>query len=125
MRPHPDAPRRPGAIRRAALRGIQTVTVLACLLSPGAARAGGTSCKDEAITSIVRTRLRSDPIVGAFVIDVSTSACVVTLSGCVESRDQARRAKELAKRLVHVRVKNDLKVCTIAPRRSSKATRRS
>ena len=70
------------------------------------------------------SRLAADHVIGAFLIEVSTSECVVTLSGCVESRDQIRRAKEVAKRLVHVRVKNGLTVCTIAPRRT-KATRHS
>jgi len=107
-------------MKRAAL-----MVVLAAWLTPAApARAGGSTCNDEAITRVVRTRLAADHVVGQFLIEVSTSECVVTLSGCVESRDQARRAKEVAKRLVRVRVKNELTVCTIAPRRT-KATRRS
>jgi len=92
------------------------------LLPPRPARAGDASCKDDAITTVVKTRLAADRLIGQFLIEVTTSECVVTLSGCVESRDQVRRAKELAKRLVRVRVKNELKVCTIAPRRT-KTTR--
>ncbi|PYT12628.1 MAG: hypothetical protein DMF51_12760 [Acidobacteria bacterium] len=75
------------------------------------------------MTAVVKTRLAADHVIGPFLIEVSTSECVVTLSGCVESRDQVRRAKEVAKRLVHVRVKNDLTVGSIAPRRT-KSTRR-
>ena len=107
-------------MRRAAL----LLVLLPCLLPSGPARAGDASCKDDAITAVVKTRLTADRVIGPFLIEVSTSGCVVTLSGCVESRDQVRRAKEVAKRLVHVHVKNDLTVCTIAPRRT-KATRRS
>jgi len=123
MRRTPDAAGRTGAGRSAAWR-IVPFALIACLLSPGAARAGETACNDEAITRVVKARLAADHVIGEFLIEVSTSSCVVMLSGCVESRDQIRRAKEVAKRLVRVRVKNELTVCTIAPRRT-KATRRS
>ncbi|OLD62951.1 MAG: hypothetical protein AUI47_10745 [Acidobacteria bacterium 13_1_40CM_2_68_5] len=105
-------------MKRAALLFV----LLPCLLPCGPARAGA-ACNDDAITAVVKTRLAADHVIGPFLIEVSTSGCVVTLSGCVESRDQVRRAKEVAKRLVHVRVKNELTVCTIAPRRT-KSTRR-
>ncbi len=106
-------------MKRAAL-----LFVLVSGLPPsGPARAGGAACNDDAITRVVKNRLAADRVIGEFLIEVSTSECVVTLNGCVESRDQVRRAKEVAKRLVHARVKNELTVCTIAPRRT-KATRR-
>ena len=62
--------------------------------------------------------------IGQFRIDVTTTDCVVTLRGCVESRDQAKKAKELAKRLVKVKVKNELTVCTIAPRKTTTRPRK-
>jgi len=83
----------------------------------GPAPAAETPCKDAAITRIVQARLSADREIGQFRIDVTTTECVVTLRGCVESRDQAKKAKELAKRLVKVKVKNELTVCTIAPRK--------
>jgi len=106
-------------MQRAALMLVLLPSLMPC----GLARAGGATCNDDAITAVVKTRLAADHVIGPFLIEVSTSECVVTLSGCVESRDQVRRAKEVAKRLVHVRVKNDLTVCSIAPRRT-KSTRR-
>jgi len=54
----------------------------------------------------------SDDVIGAFKVNVDTDECVVTLNGCVDSRDQIKRARNLAKRVRHVRaVKNNLKVC--------------
>ena len=123
MRHSPGSTRSSGACRRGAAALLALLSAgFPCLLSHRPARAGETACQDDAITAVVRTRLAADHVIGQFLIEVTTSECVVTLSGCVESRDQVRRAKELAKRLVRVRVKNDLKVCTIAPRRT-KATR--
>ena len=75
-------------------------------------------CKDAVITRIVEARLAADREIGQFRIDVKTSECLVTLSGCVETREQAKKAKELAKRLVNVKVRNELNVCTIAPRKT-------
>ena len=100
---------------------------VALLLMPGTAPAqsGAPPCKDAVITRIVEARLAADREIGQFRIDVTTSDCVVTLSGCVESRDQAKKAKELAKRLIKVKVKNELKVCTIAPRKPGTRSHRS
>ena len=93
------------------------LTALLMMQATGPAPAAEASCKDAVITRIVQARLSADREIGQFRIDVTTSDCVVTLRGCVESRDQAKKAKELAKRLVKVKVKNDLTVCTIAPRK--------
>jgi len=105
-------------------RAASLLVLVACLAPAAPSRAGESTCNDAAITRVVKTRLAADHVIGQFLIEVSTSECVVTLSGCVESRDQVRRAKEVAKRMVRGRVKNALTVCTIAPRRT-KATRRS
>ena len=90
------------------------------LLAPGAVRgeSGDAPCKDAVITRIVEARLAVDREIGQFRIGVATNECVVTLSGCVESREQAKKAKELAKRLIKVKVNNELTVCTIAPRKA-------
>jgi osmotically-inducible protein OsmY len=87
------------------------------LLAAAAPTAADPPCKDAAITRIVQARLSADREIGQFRIDVTTSECVVTLRGCVESKDQSKKAKELAKRLVKVKVRNELTVCTIAPRK--------
>ena len=87
--------------------------------------AAETPCKDAAITRIVQARLSADREIGQFRIDVTTTDCVVTLRGCVESRDQSKKAKELAKRLVKVKVRNELTVCTIAPRKPAARPKKS
>ena len=103
---------RAGSIRA----GLALAAVL--LARPaGTALSAEAPCKDAAITRIVEARLSADREIGQFRIDVTTTECVVTLRGCVESRDQAKKAKELAKRLVKVKVRNELTVCTIAPRK--------
>jgi hypothetical protein len=107
-------------LRPARVRFARSLAALLLLTAPGLVlTAEDTPCKDALITKIVETRLAADREIGQFRIDVTTSGCVVTLSGCVESRDQAKKAKELAKRLVKVRVKNELTVCTIAPRKAA------
>jgi osmotically-inducible protein OsmY len=98
---------------------------LVLIQATGPALTAEAPCKDALITRIVQTRLSADREIGQFRIDVTTSDCVVTLRGCVESRDQAKKAKELAKRLVKVKVKNDLTVCTIAPRKAAARIKKS
>ncbi len=102
-----------------------TLAALLLLQAPGPALTAETPCRDALITRIVQARLSADREIGQFRIDVTTSECVVTLRGCVESRDQAKKAKELAKRLVKVKVKNDLTVCTIAPRKAATHPKKS
>jgi osmotically-inducible protein OsmY len=97
---------------------LRAAAVLLIVATVGPAVAEDTPCKDALITRVVEARLSADREIGQFQIDVTTNECVVTLSGCVESRDQAKKAKELAKRLVKVKVRNDLRVCTIAPRKT-------
>jgi hypothetical protein len=93
-----------------------TAPLLSCALAwgllagPPAARAD--ECHDALITAAVKARLVSDDVIGGFKINVDTDECVVTLNGCVDSRDQIRRARNLARRVRHVRaVKNNLTVC--------------
>jgi len=100
-------------------------TALLLTQTTGPAPAAETPCKDAAITRIVQARLSADREIGQFRIDVTTTECVVTLRGCVESRDQAKKAKELAKRLVKVKVRNELTVCTLAPRKPAARPKKS
>jgi hypothetical protein len=80
------------------------------LVAPVPARAG--ECLDALITAGVKTRIMADDIVGAFKINVETDECVVTLNGCVDSKDQIKRARNLARRIKGVRaVKTNLTVC--------------
>jgi len=104
-----------------AARSSLLAACAALLIAPGTARgqSGDAACKDAVITRIVEARLAVDREIGQFRIGVATNDCVVTLSGCVESRDQAKKAKELAKRMIKAKVKNELKVCTIAPRKAT------
>ena len=113
------------SLRKAAARTAFALVVLAAGLAPALAQGTDPPCKDAAITRIVLARLAADREIGQFRIGVTTTDCLVTLSGCVESRDQAKKAKELAKRLVKVKVRNDLRVCTIAPRKTRARPRRS
>jgi osmotically-inducible protein OsmY len=110
---------------RATFALFATGMALVMLPARGQAQPVDAPCKDAVITRIVQARLSVDREIGQFRIGVATSECVVTLSGCVESREQAKKAKELAKRLIKVKVKNELKVCTIAPRKSKARTHRS
>ena len=96
--------RRPSALLLAAF-------VLSGLLTaPTPARAG--QCLDALITAGVKTRLMADDVVGAFKINVETDECIVTLNGCVDSKDQIKRARNLAKRIKGVHgVKSNLTIC--------------
>lgn len=80
------------------------------LIAPVPAQA--VQCLDALITAGVKTRLMADDVVGAFKINVETDECVVTLNGCVDSKDQIKRARNLARRVkgVHA-VKSNLVVC--------------
>lgn len=79
-------------------------------IAPVSTRAG--ECLDALITAGVKTRLLADDVVGAFKINVETDECVVTLNGCVDSKDQIKRARNLARRVkgVHA-VKSNLTIC--------------
>lgn len=102
-----------------------TLAAFLAIQATGAAPTAEAPCKDAVITRIVQARLSADREIGQFRIDVTTTDCVVTLRGCVESRDQAKKAKELAKRLVKVKVRNELTVCTIAPRKPAPRPKKS
>ena len=52
--------------------------------------------KDSEITLKIKTKLIQDPELKAFSIDVDTINGVVTLTGVVESKEQKRRAVEIA-----------------------------
>lgn len=79
-------------------------------VAPAPARAG--ECLDALITAGVKARIMADDVVGAFKINVDTDECVVTLNGCVDSKDQIKRARNLARRVkgVHA-VKSNLTIC--------------
>src|SRR6185436_17970881 len=104
MQEHSSRARRPYALPLVAfvLSGL--------LIAPTPARAG--ECLDALITAGVKTRLMADDVVGAFKINVETDECVVTLNGCVDSKDQIKRARNLARRIkgVHA-VKSTLTIC--------------
>lgn len=96
--------------RRASVVLLAGAVLCGLLIAPVPARAG--QCLDALITAGVKTRLMADDIVGAFKINVETDECVVTLNGCVDSKDQVKRARNLARRIkgVHA-VKSNLRIC--------------
>jgi len=97
-------------VRRFSVPLILCALAWGLMAGPPAARAD--ECRDALITAAVKARLLSDDVIGAFKINVDTDECVVTLNGCVDSRDQIKRARNLAKKVKHVRaVKNNLTVC--------------
>lgn len=62
--------------------------------SPGQMGALG---NDETITAQVEARIAEDPTLGGNAIDVRTEGGVVTLSGTVQSSEQAQKLAELAR----------------------------
>jgi osmotically-inducible protein OsmY len=89
--------------------------VLAGALLPAVAAgpaAAGDGCPDALITANVKTRLLADDGLGAFKINVETDSCVVTLNGCVDTRAQIRRARQIAHKVRKVReVRSNLTLC--------------
>lgn len=66
---------------------------------------------DVTITTKVKAKLAGDPKVSAMQVNVETFKGVVQLSGFVDSKDQAKRAEELARNVRGVKdVKNDIVV---------------
>ena len=66
---------------------------------------------DDRIRDDVNDRLTDDPWLDASDIEVQVSNCEVTLSGAVESREDKRRAEDLAERVSGVRhVQNNIRV---------------
>jgi osmotically-inducible protein OsmY len=71
----------------------------------------GYTRSDERIREDVSDRLSDDPFVDASEIEVMVTACEVTLSGTVKSRDAKRRAEDIAEQVSGVRhVQNNLRV---------------
>lgn len=71
----------------------------------------GEAVTDAAITTAVKAKLLADTTVGGLDIDVDTNNGVVTLSGTVESRNEANQAVQLARDTEGVnRVVDQLKV---------------
>ncbi|MEE9229141.1 MAG: BON domain-containing protein [Acidobacteriota bacterium] len=69
-------------------------------------------CPDAWITAKVKAKLLADDAVGAFKVGVDTEECVVTLSGCMDSRQRIKKAAKLASSVKKVKlVKNHLKLC--------------
>ena len=66
---------------------------------------------DDRIREDVNDRLTDDPWVDATEIEVQVSTCEVTLTGTVNSREEKRRAEDLAEQVSGVRhVQNNLRV---------------
>lgn len=66
---------------------------------------------DERIREDVNDRLADDAWLDASDVDVQVKSCEVTLNGTVESRDDKRRAEDLAERISGVKhVQNNLRV---------------
>src|SRR5213593_1338265 len=81
--------------------------------APGLSRADADRCPDALITAAVKARLMADDVTSALKINVETDACVVTLKGCVGSRSQAKRARNLARKAKGVKdVESHLTVCS-------------
>ena len=96
--------------RRSSALLLAVAVLCAFLVAPTPARAG--QCLDALITAGVKTRLMADDVLGAFKINVETDECMVTLNGCVESKDQIKRARTLARRIKGVHgVKSNLTIC--------------
>jgi len=97
-------------VRRPSVFLFAVAALCGLLIATVPARAA--QCLDALITAGVKTRLMADDVVGAFKINVETDECVVTLNGCVDSKDQIKRARNLARRIkgVHA-VKSNLTIC--------------
>jgi hyperosmotically inducible periplasmic protein len=61
-------------------------------------KTAGTALDDTTITARVKSALAADPDVAASRIDVDVDKGRVTLTGTARSRDEASRAKDIAKR---------------------------
>ena len=69
-------------------------------------------CPDAWITAKIKAKLMADDGIGAFKVDVDTEECVVTLSGCVDTRDKIKRAGTIAGSVKKVKsVNNRLVSC--------------
>ena len=96
--------------RRTSVFPFAGAVLCGLLIAPVPARAA--QCLDALITAGVKTRLMADDVVGAFKINVETDECIVTLNGCVDSKDQIKRARNLARRIKGVHgVKSNLAIC--------------
>lgn len=79
---------------------------------------------DERVREEVCDRMTDDPMLDASEISVQVSEGVVTLSGSVASRDQKRRAEDVAERISGVKdVTNQLRVAREANGHTHTATR--
>jgi osmotically-inducible protein OsmY len=97
-------------VRRMSGLLIAGAVLCGVLVAPVSTWAG--ECHDALITAGVKARLMADDVVGAFKINVDTDECVVTLNGCVDSKDQIKRSRNLARRIKGVRaVKSNLTTC--------------
>jgi hyperosmotically inducible protein len=74
-------------------------------------RSVGRMWDDATITTRVKVELVKDPITKARKIDVDTLQGVVILTGVVETKEEVKRAGEIAREVYGVqRVKNDLQI---------------
>ena len=82
------------------------------LAAPAAVLADTDECPDAVITADVKSRLALKHPVGALKINIDTDQCVVTLKGCMDTREQIKAAVKSARKVKMVRaVKNQLTVC--------------
>jgi len=69
-------------------------------------------CPDAVITAEVKSMLMGTTGFSAFKINIDTEQCVVTLNGCVDTREKVEQASKTARKAKGVReVRNKLTIC--------------
>ncbi len=90
---------------------LLVVSVLLPLVAVACGKTIGETLNDATITTRVKTALLNDPDINATLIDVTTAAGVVTLSGDVRSKNEADRAVQVAHGVTGVKdVRSALKI---------------
>ena|SRR6185436_19090344 len=93
------------------IAGVLLAGLAGCASSGGTGQKTGEYVDDAWITSKVKSKMIADHDVKAHKIDVDTSHGVVTLSGTVESWQEANKAAEIARGVKGVTaVENDIRV---------------
>ena len=91
--------------------GVLIAGLAGCASSGGTGQKTGEYVDDAWITSKVKSKMIADDEVKAHKIDVDTAQGVVTLSGTVESWQEANKAAEIARGVKGVTaVENDIRV---------------
>ena len=87
-------------------------SVLIFMAGTSARVAAADDCPDAAITADIKSRILAKHPISGLRINVDTDQCVVTLKGCYESAEVAKRAVTQAKKVKNVKgVKNEMKAC--------------